>query len=156
MAKILVLDDEGDACDLIERILSSAHDVKTFTEEQAAMDFAKENPVDLAILDIKLKEMSGVDVLARLKEDNSEIKAIMLTGYPTVETAQQAITLGCFTGKTSRRCVKWHKIHWPERGEGFTSFLRFFIMMRYQRILSHVWPETPFRRRPPVLWIVAH
>ncbi len=94
MAKILVLDDEGDACDLIERILSSAHDVKTFTEEQAAMDFAKENPVDLAILDIKLKEMSGVDVLARLKEDNSEIKAIMLTGYPTVETAQQAITLG--------------------------------------------------------------
>jgi len=94
MAKILVLDDERDACDLIERILSSAHDVKTFTEEQDAIDFAGLEDVDLAILDIKLKEMSGVDVLARLKQDNPDMKAIMLTGYPTVETARRSLTLG--------------------------------------------------------------
>jgi len=94
MAKILVLDDERDACDLIERILSSAHDVKTFTEEQDAIDFAGHEDVDLAILDIKLKEMSGVDVLARLKQDNPDMKAIMLTGYPTVETARRSLTLG--------------------------------------------------------------
>jgi DNA-binding NtrC family response regulator len=94
MAKILVLDDERDACDLIERILSSAHDVKTFTEEQDAIDFASREDVDLAILDIKLKEMSGVDVLARLKQDNPDMKAIMLTGYPTVETARRSLTLG--------------------------------------------------------------
>jgi len=94
MAKILVLDDEKDACDLIERILSSAHDVTTFTQEQEAIDFTVHEPVDLAILDIKLKTMSGVDVLERLKQDNPDMKAIMLTGYPTVETARRSLTLG--------------------------------------------------------------
>jgi len=49
--------------------------VKTFTEEQDAIDFAGLEDVDLAILDIKLKEMSGVDVLARLKQDNPDMKA---------------------------------------------------------------------------------
>jgi DNA-binding NtrC family response regulator len=94
MARILVLDDEKDACDLIERILSSTHDVTTFTEEEKAIDFARREPVDLAVLDIKLKVMSGVDVLARLKQDNPDMKAIMLTGYPTVETARRSLTLG--------------------------------------------------------------
>jgi len=94
MAKILVLDDEKDACDLIERILSSAHEVSTFTEEQEAMDFAVREDVDLAILDIKLKTMSGVDVLERLKQNHPDMKAIMLTGYPTVETARRSLTLG--------------------------------------------------------------
>jgi DNA-binding NtrC family response regulator len=94
MATILVLDDEVDACDLIERILSSTYEVKAFTDEQAAIAFAKENRVDLAILDIKLREMSGVDVLASLKEVNPELRSIMLTGYPTVETAQRSMTLG--------------------------------------------------------------
>lgn len=94
MATILVLDDERDACDLIERILSSMHDVKTFTDEHAAIRFAEGNPVDLAVLDIKLRSLSGVEVLARLKERVPDVKAIMLTGYPTVETARQSITLG--------------------------------------------------------------
>lgn len=94
MAKILVLDDEADACDLVERVLSSGHQVVTFTDEQPAIAYARENPVDLAILDIKLKEMSGVDVLVRLKDDNPGLKAIMLTGYPTVETARRSLTLG--------------------------------------------------------------
>jgi DNA-binding response OmpR family regulator len=94
MARILVLDDEADACDLIERVLSSSHQVVTFTDEQPAIEYARKNPVDLAVLDIKLKEMSGVDVLVRLKEDNAGVKAIMLTGYPTVETARRSLTLG--------------------------------------------------------------
>jgi DNA-binding response OmpR family regulator len=94
MATILVLDDEKDACELIDRILSSTHEVKTFTEEHEAITYAGNNPLDLAILDIKLKTMSGVDVLAKLKEHAPSIKAIMLTGYPTVETARRSITLG--------------------------------------------------------------
>jgi DNA-binding NtrC family response regulator len=94
MALILVLDDEVDACDLIERILSSKYEVKTFTDEREALEFAKENQVDLAILDIKLSEMSGVDVLAELKEAHPDLRSIMLTGYPTVETAQRSMTLG--------------------------------------------------------------
>jgi DNA-binding NtrC family response regulator len=94
MARILVLDDEKDACELIERILSPLYEVVTFTDEDDAIAYVKDHAVDLAILDIKLKKMSGVDVLEILRDVRPEAKAVMLTGYPTLKTAERAITLG--------------------------------------------------------------
>lgn len=102
MAKILVLDDILDAGNLLKRILNlSGHDVAVFTEEEDALAYARSNPIELAILDIKLKKMNGVEVLEELKKIDPDIKAIMLTGYPTMETAQQALQLGA-----SEYCVK--------------------------------------------------
>jgi len=102
MAEILALDDVLDATVLIGKILTKkGHHVHTFTEEDEAIAYARSNPVDLAILDIKLKKMSGVEVLAILKTDNPAMRAIMLTGYPTVETAREAISLGA-----DEYCVK--------------------------------------------------
>jgi DNA-binding NtrC family response regulator len=102
MAEILALDDVQDATVLIGKILTKkGHKVHTFTEEDEAIAYAKANPVDLAILDIKLKKMSGVEVLGILKADNPALRAIMLTGYPTVETAREAISLGA-----DEYCVK--------------------------------------------------
>ncbi|RUM42067.1 MAG: response regulator [Desulfobulbus sp.] len=102
MAEILALDDVQDATVLIGKILTKkGHNVHTFTEEDDAIAYVKENTVDLAILDIKLKKMSGVEVLALMKEAAPEMHAIMLTGYPTVETAREAISLGA-----DEYCVK--------------------------------------------------
>ncbi len=102
MARVLVLDDVLDAVNLIKRILEMAgHEVAGFTEEEEALNFVKNSPVDLAILDIKLKKMSGVEVLAEIKKSAPAIRAIMLTGYPTVETAQASLKLGA-----NEYCVK--------------------------------------------------
>jgi DNA-binding NtrC family response regulator len=102
MAEILTLDDVLDATVLVGKILrKKGHTVHTFTEEDEAIAFARKHPVDLAILDIKLKKMSGIEVLAVLKEDNPAVRAIMLTGYPTMETAREAISLGA-----DEYCVK--------------------------------------------------
>lgn len=102
MAEILVLDDVLDATVLIGKILSrKGHSVHVFTEEDAALRFAGERALDLAILDIKLEKMSGVEVLAGLKRLQPDMHAIMLTGYPTVETAREAIALGA-----DEYCVK--------------------------------------------------
>ncbi|MDO9041074.1 MAG: response regulator [Desulfocapsaceae bacterium] len=102
MAEILALDDVQDATVLIGKILTKkGHNVHTFTEEDEAIAYAKANKVDLAILDIKLKKMSGIEVLALLKIEVPTIRAIMLTGYPTVETAREAISLGA-----DEYCVK--------------------------------------------------
>jgi DNA-binding NtrC family response regulator len=102
MAQILVLDDVLDAVNLIKRILQKkGHEVFAFTEEEDALNFAKDNKVDLAILDIKLKKISGVEVLEELKKNSPSIKAIMLTGYPTIETARESLNLGA-----SEYCVK--------------------------------------------------
>ena len=102
MAEILALDDVQDATVLIGKILTKkGHNVHTFTEEDEALAYAKDNNIDLAILDIKLKRMSGIEVLALLKIEVPTIRAIMLTGYPTVETAREAISLGA-----DEYCVK--------------------------------------------------
>ena len=102
MAKVLVLDDVFDAVNLMKRILEMAgHEVTGFTEEEDALKFVENNKVDLAILDIKLKKMTGVEVLAEMKKTAPSVRAIMLTGYPPVETAQASLKLGA-----NEYCVK--------------------------------------------------
>ncbi len=102
MAKIVVLDDVMDAGILIKKILEKkGHEVFPFTEEEEAIDFIKNNQVDLAILDIKLKKMTGIEVLEEIKKIEPKIKTIMLTGYPTIDTARQAMSLGA-----EEYCVK--------------------------------------------------
>lgn len=102
MATILVLDDVLDAVTLLQRILGKrGHEVIGFTEEEEAIGHVRENKVDVAILDIKLKKISGVEVLAELKKIDPQIGVIMLTGYPTLESARESLNLGA-----SEYCVK--------------------------------------------------
>ena len=102
MARILVLDDVLDAGNLVKRILQKkGHEVDVFTEEEDAINHARSAKVDLAILDIKLKKMNGVEVLAELKKIVPDMRAIMLTGYPTMETARESLKLGA-----NEYCVK--------------------------------------------------
>jgi len=102
MAKILVLDDVSDAVVLIQKILSrKGHDVTGFTDEEEAIAHARSDEVDLLILDIKLKKLSGIEVLQEIKKVNPAVKAIMLTGYPTLETAREAKELGA-----QQYCIK--------------------------------------------------
>jgi DNA-binding NtrC family response regulator len=102
MAKILALDDIFDAAILIKRILErQGHEVVPFTEEEEALAYVRSNSVDLAILDIKLKNMSGVEVLEAIRKISPDTRVIMLTGYPTMETARESLRLGA-----SEYCVK--------------------------------------------------
>ncbi len=95
MAKILVLDDQSDAVVLVQRILGrKGHEVIGFTDEEQAVRYARSENVDLLILDIKLKKLTGIEVLREIQKFRPEIKAMMLTGYPSLETARQAKELG--------------------------------------------------------------
>jgi DNA-binding NtrC family response regulator len=102
MAEIMVLDDVQDVGMMIRRILSrKGHQVHVFSDEEPALEHARSQPVNMAILDIKLKKMSGVEVLDELKKINPKIRVMMLTGYPTLETAKEALQLGA-----DEYCVK--------------------------------------------------
>ncbi|MFO7839994.1 MAG: response regulator [Desulfosalsimonadaceae bacterium] len=91
MSNIMVLDDVEDAGTMIKRILErKGHSVTVFTEEQEALEYVSSQSVDIAILDIKLKKISGVEVLRQIKEERPDIDVLMLTGYPTLETAREA------------------------------------------------------------------
>jgi CheY-like chemotaxis protein len=102
MAQILALDDVSEAVVMISRILSKkGHQVAAFTDEEEAIHYARVHRVDLAILDLKLKKMSGIAIIQELKRINPAIRSIVLTGYPSAETARQAQDLGA-----SHYCVK--------------------------------------------------
>ncbi len=94
MADIIVLDDVSDAGVLIKRILErQGHKVQVFTEEESAIRHVAKKHVDLAILDMKLEKMTGIEVLSRMKQARPELKAIML--------ARESLQLGA-----SAYCVK--------------------------------------------------
>ena len=102
MAHIVVLDDVLDAGVLVKRILErKGHDVAVFSEEEEVLSHVAAGNVDLAILDIKLKKMTGVEVLEEIKKRSPTTRAIMLTGYPTLETAKESLELGA-----DEYCVK--------------------------------------------------
>ncbi len=102
MAHILVMDDVLDGAILTQRILSKkGHQVTICTDDQEALQYARQNQVDLAILGINLKKTSGLNVLAELRRADPTMRVIMLTGYPTMTTARQAMRLGA-----AAYCVK--------------------------------------------------
>lgn len=95
MAEIMVLDDVMDAGELVRRILErKGHTVTAFTEEEEALAHVREAQVDVAILDMKLKKMSGIEVLEELLRASPATRVLMLTGYPTLETARESLQLG--------------------------------------------------------------
>ncbi|MEJ5365215.1 MAG: response regulator [Desulfosoma sp.] len=95
MALIMVLDDERDACRLMQRILSRlGHRVQAFCRADEARRWLETSQPDLAVLDIKLKEDNGLSVLKFLRTHRPSVKVIMITGYPSAQTTQEALRLG--------------------------------------------------------------
>lgn len=95
MATILVIDDERDACTLIRRVLTAlGHETHVFTDHDPALKWLEGNPVDLVLLDIKLQHVDGISVLETIRARQPDIKVIMITGYPSVDTVKKALDLG--------------------------------------------------------------
>jgi DNA-binding NtrC family response regulator len=97
MGNILVLDDIADAGLMVKRLLErKGHQVAVFTEEEEALAYIRTNLVEVAILDIRLKKMSGVEMLEEIRKISPSTRVLMLTGYPTLETARRSQELGAF------------------------------------------------------------
>ena len=96
-AKILVVDDEKVICAGCEKILCDAgYQVKSTLSARKALDILKEELFDIVITDIKMPELSGMELLDIIKKEYPEITVIVITGYSTVETAVEAMKLGAF------------------------------------------------------------
>lgn len=95
--KILVVDDEEVVrlCHL--RTLASEHcAVAAVTNGDAALQAMAQEKYDIVLLDLKMPGMDGMSVLKAIKQNWPESEVIIITGYPAVDTAKQAVTLGAF------------------------------------------------------------
>ena len=94
---ILVVDDQKEICDIFQDALTQAgYEVLTATNGAEAISLGRQSRPDLAVLDIKMPEMDGIEVLQKLREAGGDVEVIMLTGFGTLETAKEAMRLGAY------------------------------------------------------------
>lgn len=92
---ILIVDDEPRVRDEIEEfLLSKKYRVFKAGLPSEAFTVLKNNEISIMILDIKLPEMSGLDVLSKVKEDFPDMEVIMISGHGDMDTVIQAMRLG--------------------------------------------------------------
>ncbi|HKJ39094.1 MAG TPA: response regulator [Anaerolineales bacterium] len=93
--KILVVDDEAGIALLCSRVLERAgYDVTSETNPSKAIEYLGQNRVDLLIVDIRMPEVDGFDVISRAKRAQPDIAVLVMTGFGTVETAIRALRQG--------------------------------------------------------------
>jgi DNA-binding response OmpR family regulator len=97
IGRILVVDDEPNIRFFLERVLSrEGHEVVTVESGKEALLLVKEKKeeFDLALVDLKLKEMNGTELLPVLREAAPYLSIIILTGYASLETSVEALRQG--------------------------------------------------------------
>jgi two-component system, NtrC family, response regulator PilR len=93
--RILVVDDERSMRELLAIVLRrEGYEVLLAETGRSAVDMLEREPVDLLISDIKMPDLSGVDVLRAAKKIDQDILGIMITAFASTETAVEAMRLG--------------------------------------------------------------
>lgn len=97
MAKILVIDDNIDICQLLERFLTKkGYNVETTISGKTGLEMVKKSFYDLIFCDFKLRDMEGRDVLQKVREISPGTQVAIITGYADVKIAVEVIKNGAF------------------------------------------------------------
>lgn len=90
---IVIVDDEEMVLTSINSflMLETEYDVHTFTSAKAALDFVRNDEVDLVVSDYLMPEMDGITFLGKVRDLKPEVPRIILTGYADKENAIKAI-----------------------------------------------------------------
>jgi signal transduction histidine kinase/DNA-binding response OmpR family regulator len=95
--KILVIDDEARMCQSLYELLSgNGYNVSTTQSSVEAIEKIKNEPYDLIVTDIKMPDVTGLDILKAAKEIDPEIIIILMTGFASLESSLEAIRNGAF------------------------------------------------------------
>jgi DNA-binding NtrC family response regulator len=97
MVKTLVVDDEMGICKAIEILLSKeGYEVTTANRGDTALSLMSGNTYDIIFTDLRLPDMSGLDILSHSKSRSPNTQVIIITGFATIETAVEAIKKGAY------------------------------------------------------------
>jgi CheY-like chemotaxis protein len=94
-ARILVIDDEEIVHASLKKILTRAgHEIQAVYSAKDGLEQLNQSHFDLIIVDLMMPEMNGIQFLEEVRNRNSRLPVLMVTGYPTITTAVQALRLG--------------------------------------------------------------
>ncbi len=95
--KAVVVDDEKNIQEIIEILLEEFNfEVEKASDVSSAFELIKENYYDLAFVDLRLPDGSGIEVLRKLKEKSKKTEVVIITAFASSETAVEAIKLGAY------------------------------------------------------------
>lgn len=94
-SRVLVVDDEVVVCNSVRKVLERrGYKVDEAHDPAEALNKIQQNSYNLVILDIKLPQTNGVEVLRSIRNQRPATKVIMITGYPSIQSAIETIQLG--------------------------------------------------------------
>jgi two-component system response regulator HydG len=112
--KVLVVDDAPDTLELVRRVLTTeGYTVFTAASVAEGLRLLERTAVDLVITDMRMPEVSGLDLVRHVRENMPDAEVMMITGYASVEGAVEAVKTGAeeylskpFTGKELNAAVQ--------------------------------------------------
>jgi DNA-binding NtrC family response regulator len=136
--KLLIVDDDEDLRqDLSQLFRRLGHHVTAVSNGEDALVKAAQTRFDVALLDLHLPGMSGIDVLVQLKERQPELEALMLTAHSSIETAVEAMKRGAYDYLTKPFRAADLEIHVQK------AFEKVQLQRREQQWLQHLSFESP-------------
>ena len=89
---ILVIDDDRDICEYLQDFFTSeGYSVKVVNDSTVALEELKQGDYHVAVLDLMMPKLSGIDLLEQIRQVDDDIAVIILTGFPSLETATSSI-----------------------------------------------------------------
>jgi len=95
-SRILVVDDEIGPRESLRMLLKPLYEIRTADGPHVALEEIGRFHPDLVILDIKMPQMDGLEVLRRVKRIDPSLEVVMITAYASLETVKQALSYGAF------------------------------------------------------------
>lgn len=139
---ILIVDDDNVIRETLSDVLKkSGYEVYTEGSGSGAFSILKKHIIDLILLDMKLPDIDGLEVLKKIKEFDTDILVIIMTAYSDVQTAVSAMKLGAYhyinkpfeleelkllieKGLETQSLInEVRRLHWQQREEGQNSHI---------------------------------
>jgi DNA-binding response OmpR family regulator len=95
VARVLVVDDDEAVCRSLKQTLTSnGFSVDATTSPQEAIELLRDNSYDIAIYDLVMPDIDGIELLRETKKINSALPVVMITAFATIESAVEAMKRG--------------------------------------------------------------
>ena len=96
-ANILIVDDEEVVrLSHLRSLEGTDCNARTVEDGREAISVMEQQPFDVVLLDLRMPDLDGMDVLKTIKQRWPDSEVIVITGYPSLETAKEAVRLGAF------------------------------------------------------------
>lgn len=95
--RILIIDDEVDICSSLAFALEDLYEVKTTVSPQKGLEYLVKENFNLVLLDLRIGNVDGIDILEEIKNIDKTIQVIIMTAFGTIVSSVDAIKKGAFT-----------------------------------------------------------